>query len=439
MPLIQLIVLLVLAGGAGIVQAADLQEIYREALVQDPAYAAARSAWQAGQEKVVQGRALLLPNAAVTGTLNYNDRDINGAPNQSFSSRNLGISITQPLFRMQNLAQYQQSRTQLTQSEVQFAIASQDLILRVAQAYFDVLLAQVNVEVLQAQKKAIGQQLEQAKRNFEVGTATIVDTYEAQARSDLVTSQEIGAQNDLEVKRRALEQIINRIAPELTFPPRGAEVPPPQPNRMDAWVEQAYSTSLPIRLADAALTFAQQEVARNRAGHYPTLDAVASYSRNINSTGFVAQPGLDLNVGTVGIQLGIPIYQGGAVESRVREAIANQEKARQDLETARRSTAQQTRQAFLGLDNGIAQSKALETAVQSTQSQVDATKLGQEVGVRTEVDVLNAQQLLFSARRDLAQARFNTIINLLRLKAAIGELTENDILTVNEWINGRLR
>jgi len=423
----------------GLSQAADLLQIYQEALVQDSAYAAARAAWQAGQEVVVQGRSLLLPNLSGTGSYTFNNRDLRNVPNQQFDATFIGLNLSQPLFRMQNFVQYQQSRTQLTQSEAQFALASQDLILRVVQAYFDVLLAEVNLEVNEAQKRAIAQQLEQAKRNFEVGTATIVDTYEAQARYDLVVSQGIALQNDLAVKRDAVERIIARPAPALVRPPRGIQIDPPKPNHIDAWVQEAYETSLDVRLADATLTLARQQVELQRAGHYPTLDAVASVGYSDNSLGAFAAQGIRGNITSAGVQLAIPIYQGGAVESRVRQAIANQEKARQDLETARRIVAQSTRQAFLGLNSGIAQTEALRTAVVSTQSQVDSTKLGQEVGVRTEVDVLNAQQLLFSAQRDLAQAVFNTVINLFRLKAAVGQLTENDVVSVNDWINGRGR
>ncbi len=431
--------ILAFAWASAAAQAADLLQVYREALVQDSAYASARATWQAGQETVVQGRSLLLPNLSGTGSYSYNHRDFRNAPTQEFNAAFLGVNLTQPLFRMQNLVQYQQSRTQVTQTEAQFALASQDLILRVAQAYFDVLLAEVNLEVNDAQRRAIAQQLEQAKRNFEVGTATIVDTYEAQARYDLVASQEIALQNDLEVKRDALQRIINKPAPSLIRPPRGIELKSPQPNSIDAWVQEAYATSLDVRLADAALTLAQQQVELQRAGHYPTLDAVASYGTSDNSLGSLQAQGFRGEIASVGVQLAIPIYQGGAIESRVRQAISGEEKARQDLETARRIVAQSTRQAFLGLNSGIAQTAALRTAVVSTQSQVDSTKLGQEVGVRTEVDVLNAQQLLFSAQRDLAQALYTTVLNLLKLKAAVGRLSEDDVVAVNEWINGRVR
>ncbi len=308
----RLMVALLCAGVSGLAAAADLLQIYRDALVQDSEYAAARASWQAGQEVVVQGRSLLLPNLSGTGSYTFNNRDLQNVPNQQFNATFIGVNLSQPLFRMQNVVQYQQSRTQLTQSEAQFALASQDLILRVVQAYFDVLLAEVNVEVNEAQKRAIAQQLEQAKRNFEVGTATIVDTYEAQARYDLVVSQGIGLQNDLAVKRDALERIIARPAPALVRPSRGIQIDPLKPNNSDAWVQEAYETSLDVRLADAALTLAQQQIELQRAGHYPTLDAVASVGYSDNSLGAISAQGIRGNITTAGIQLAIPIYQGGS-------------------------------------------------------------------------------------------------------------------------------
>jgi outer membrane protein len=330
---------------------------------------------------------------------------------------------------------YEQALTQVEQADAQLALAAQDLILRVAQAYFDVLLAQDNVAFAEAQKIAIGQQLEQAKRNFEVGTATITDTHEAQARYDLTAAQEIAARNDLELRRRALEQVIARVAPPLA--PLGARfmLKPPEPATMDAWVSLAQRSNLQVRVAQSAVTFANQEISRNRGAHFPTVDAFAQFS----DAGAGAQPGS--NIGTdvrstsVGVQIALPLYQGGAINSRVRESIANEDRARQELESARRNAEFAARQAYLGITSGIAQVRALEAALISTQSQLSSTRLGQEVGVRTQVDVLNAQQLLFSARRDLAQSKYAYVLSLLRLEAAIGELTETDLGAVNEWLD----
>jgi outer membrane protein len=307
-------------------------------------------------------------------------------------------------------------------------------MLRASQAYFDVLLAQHNVELAAAQKNAIGEQLAQAKRNFEVGTATITDTHEAQARYDLATAQEIAAQNDLEIRRRQLAQIIGQTAPALSRLAGEIKLELPQPNQIEPWVEEATRASLPVLISEAALTFARQEVERNRGGHHPTLDAFATYTDSATGSGIRGGPGDDSTNRIIGLQLAVPLYQGGATASRVREALANEDRARQELDNARRSAELAARQAFLGVTNGVAQVNALRAALVSSQSSLDSTRLGLQVGVRTQVDVLNAQQQLFSTRRDVAQAAYNYVLSLLRLKSAVGRLGEEDLAKVNAWL-----
>lgn len=421
--------------------AADLLDIYRAALASDPVYSAARASWAAAQEKLPQGRAGLLPQASLSASTQHNDRDLNfrdstqpGSRSQ-FNSNSASVSITQPIYRQQNFAAYEQGKTQVVLADAQLTAAGQDLILRVAQAYFDVLLARDSVAFAESQKTAIGQQLEQAKRNFEVGNATITDTHEAQARYDLVTAQEIAARNDLEVRNRALEQLIGRAAPALALLGKRFTLQPPDPASMESWVEQARSLSLQVRIALENLNFSTLDVRRNRGAHHPTLDAYATVSESSSGSGTQGGAGTETSSKVVGLQLAIPLYQGGAISSRVREAIANEDRARQDLENARRSAELAARQGYLGVTSGIAQVRALEAALVSNQSSLDSTRLGQEVGVRTQVDVLNAQQQLFSARRDLAQARYNYILSLLRLKAAAGQLGETDLERVNSWLD----
>ncbi len=413
-----------------LLHAANLTDVYREAQQQDAAYASARAAFQAGQEKLPQGRALLLPSVNLGANTTWNEVDLPTA-NRQYNSNGYSLSLSQPIYRKQNFAQYQQAKAQVSQAEAQFAVARQDLIIRVAQAYFDVLLAQDNVTLAGAQKAAIGEQLEMAKRNFEVGIATITDTHEAQARYDLTTSQEIAAQNDLEIKKRALQQIISKIPEHLAVLNSKLPLVLPEPNDMTKWVAQAEQQSPQIAIQRAALEIADQEVERNRAGHYPTLDLVAGHSRNNNSSYLLSGV---VTSQTIGLQLNLPIYQGGSVSSKVREALANQEKARQDLELANRQAALQTRQSFLGVTSGMAQVKALEQALVSSQSSLDSTRLGQEVGVRTNVDVLNAQQQLYTAKRDLSQARYNYILSQLKLKSAVGVLSDEDVEQVNRWL-----
>jgi len=420
---------------------ADLLEIYRLAQSSDAQYAAARAAWSAGQEKLPQGLAGLLPQASVSASTQYNDRETRSrdpavaAVAGRFNSNSASLSVTQPLYRPQNFAAYDQAKTQVAQADSVFAQAAQDLILRVAQAYFEVLLAQDTVEFAQAQLTAIGRQLEQARRNFEVGTATITDTHEAQSRYDITVSTEIAARNDLEIRKRQLEQFIGRSAPGLSPLGKRFSLRSPEPAQMDRWVAEAAESNLQVRVSRASLEFASQEIERNRAGHRPTLDAFATYSESGSGPSSPAGVGADATSKVVGVQLAVPIYQGGLVSSRVREAVANEDKARQDLENARRGAELAARQTFLGVTSGIAQVKALEAALVSSQSSLDSTRLGQEVGVRTQIDVLNAQQQLSQTRRDLAQAKYNYILALLRLKSAAGQLTEQDLALVNAWLD----
>lgn len=411
--------------------AADLIDIYRAAQTQDAVFAAARATQQAGQEKLSQGRALLMPSVNLNANTAYNDVNAPYGTNK-YNSHGYGVTVTQPLFREQNWAMYNQSELQVAITEAQFKAAQQDLILRSAQAYFDVLIAQDTVQLIVAQKSAISQQLEQAKRNFEVGTATITDTHEAQARYDLILAQELAAASDLEVKRRDLQQLINAEVPALNVLGAGFNPVAPEPADAQKWVENAMLNNAQVKIAEAAYELADEEVARNRGGHLPTLDLVGSYSKN---TGCAFTTCGETRSTSVGLQLNMPLFQGGATQSKWREADANREKAKQDLENARRSVAVQTRQAYLGVATGIAQVQALQQALKSSESLLAASKLGQEVGVRTSLDVLNAQQQMYATRRDLYQAQYNYLVSQLRLKAAAGSLQEADLERVNQALH----
>jgi outer membrane protein len=423
--------------------AADLLQTYREARANDPVYASARAAFEAGKEKLPQGRALLLPTLSASGNTTWNDNPITfrntplpGPYTRLFNTNGWTVALTQPLFRAQNWLQYKQAEFQVAQAAAGFGQAEQDLIVRVAQAYFDVLGSQDSLAFIQAQKTAISEQLAQAKRNFEVGTATITDTHEAQARFDLATSQEIAAQNDLEIKQRTLQQLLGKFPEALTPLRSSTRLNPPQPNAMEQWVETAEKQNFSVQIQEAGLEIASREVQRNRAGHLPTLDLVGTYGETAAGVILATTSGLgyDTRGSTIGLQLTVPLYAGGSINSRTREAIANQEKARQDLENARRSAALAARQAYLGVTNGMAQVRALEQALVSSQSALDSNKLGYEVGVRINIDVLNAQQQVFSTMRDLSKARYDTLVNGLKLKSASGTLAEEDLEAVNRLL-----
>ena len=333
----------------------------------------------------------------------------------------------QLLFREQNLEVYEQGKIQALLSEQQLKLAEQELLLRVATAYFDVLRAQDVLATAQAQKQAFAEQLAQARKSFEVGAATITDTHEAQARYDLTTAQEIAALNDLDVKRRALEKIISRESPSLARLAEGATMPLPEPANMEAWVKQAEEDSLGVAVSRSGFELARREVRRQRGGYLPNLDLQASYADNRNTSTTLAGTGVDTQTSQIGVVLGWNLFEGGATDSRVREAVANQEKTRYDLEDARRQSRLDARQGFLGVLSGDAQTRALEQALVSSEAQLKSTKLGLEVGVRTRVDVLNAQQQLFTTRRDLSAARYQTLLAGLQLKAAAGTLGEEDL------------
>ncbi len=421
--------------------AADLTEIHRLAEQNDKVYAAARYSWQAGQEKLPQGRALLLPSVTATAnsTRNNVDTQYQGtAPfpggSQAYDSSGYGVSVRQPIFRLQNMMQYREAKTQLRQSDIELRVAAQDLKLRVAQAYFDVLAAQDSLTFSVAQKQAIAEQLAQAKRSFEVGTTTIADTNDAQARYDLVSAQEIAATNELEIRKRALRRIIGIDPPALS--PLGAELKFPlfQASELEQWQERSRQMNPGIQARQAALTLAEQEVARTRAEHLPTVDLVATYQDDTADGSALFSVGSDTTSKTVGLQLTLPLYQGGGTLSRVRETLNHRDRARENLEEATRSAAFDVGQAFFGLTNGLAQVKALEQAVASNEIALNSSKRGWEVGLRTSVDVLNSQQQLYSAKRDLALARYNTILSGLRLEAACGTLGVDDIQVVNAWL-----
>jgi outer membrane protein len=421
--------------------AEDLIQIYRDALASDPVLASARSTWTATLELVPQARAGILP--AVNLVANANEQDFNDrlrtdpttTIHQRFPTYAYTVSASQPLYRPQNTISLDQARQQVGQSDYILASSQQDLIVRVIQAYLDVLLARFNIELTESQKAAVSENLAQAKRNFEVGTATITDTNDAQAKYDQIVAQEISAQNDLDNKLAALRAIIGRPPRDLKGFTGKFQPQLPVPNTLEPWVEKAIKENYQVRIAQANLDIASLEVDRQRAGHYPTVDLVASFNQGYAgaaaSTGTLGGFASDSRLGLIGLQLNVPIYQGGAISSHVRQAIANQEKARQDLEFARRNAQLLAQTSFSGVTNGVAQVKAFEQALASAQVSYDSNKLGLEVGVRTNLDVLNQQQQVFQTRFNLAQSYYNFVINDLKLKQAVGTLTDVDVEEVN--------
>ena len=418
----------------------NLIDIYHSALAHDPTLASALNANQAAQEIIQQSKALYRPvvnfnastSAATTNISFIGSRVPFQGGNQSFTGYQYGIDARQPIYRKQNLVAMDQAKTQVSLADKQLNLTQQNLILRTSLAYFDVLQTQDKIELLTAQKAAIAKQLEQAKANFDAGTLTITDVNEAQARFDLIAAQEIAALNDHQIALRAVQVMTGEIPQKLatirpTLKPNTLE------QNLDKWLEVGADNNLNIQILQESAKYAKQEIERANAGHLPTLDAVANLSENYASSSYYGF-GNDLKIGSVGLQLQIPIYQGGATSSVVRQAVFNQQKALNDLEGARRQMEQETQRAYLNLNMSIAQLKAYEQALVSSQSQLDSTTVGYDVGSRTSVDLLNAQQQLFSAKRDLLQARYSYLINIIKLKAAVGIIVESDLDDINQQL-----
>ncbi|MEC5385577.1 TolC family outer membrane protein [Uliginosibacterium sp. H3] len=413
--------------------AANLLDIYRDALVSDSQFNSARAQLESGKEKGPQGTANILPVLNMTGASSYTRTDVelvSNPVNFGFNTNSYQVQLTQPLFRWQNWVSYKQGDLQVGLAQAQFQTARNDLALRAAQTYFDVLYAEEVLASVQALKSAADQQLQLSKKSFQVGTVTITDVNEAQSKYDLASAQEIAAQSDLIVKREALSLLSGKPPQTLARLRPGVQITAPIPASMEDWVGSAEKNNPAVQAQQLALEIAKRDVEKARAGHLPTVDMVASYS-NVHLTNTNnGNPSLVRN-GAVGVQLQLPLYAGGATQSKVRESLALSTKAESDLETQRRTAVQAARQAFVGVTSGIAQVRGYEAAVLSSKSAVDSNKLGYEVGVRINIDVLNAQSSLADTQQKLAKARYDTLIAQLKLKAATGTIEAEDMAQIN--------
>ncbi len=408
--------------------AADLLDVYNDAIANDALFASARAKWDAGQESVIQARAGLLPKINASANGNRHFEDTSGWGRQNYNNFSWAVQLTQPLFRRQNWIEAEQGGLKVMFADLEFELARQDLMLRVSEAYFNVLNAQDALEAVIRLRQAAAEQLEISTTSFEVGTVTITDVHEARSRFDLASAQVISAENELEVMRHALAQIIGRTPEALAGLRPGVEMLLPEPSSQSAWVAAAEQGNFNVQLQEVSRDIADREVARARAGHLPTLDLVASHGARQRDSSF-STPKTEASA--LGVQLNVPLYTGGATSSYVREAAALKIKSDADLDGARRDAVLATRRAYLGVTNGVAQVKALEAAEVSSTSSLEANRMGYEVGVRINIDVLNAQTQLADTQRELARARYDTMLAQLRLKAAVGTLGEEDLRIVN--------
>jgi len=429
-----------LAQGSANVMAFDLSTAAREALLFDSSFLSARKKAEADATRFGQGLGLLLPSASASVSRSRTDFDASSDANAASISDTSGrygntyvVTLTQPLFRLDRIASFNQERERAKAGEVNSAQARIDALLRVTQSYFDVLIAQDGLASVDAELKAIGQQLESAKRNFEVGTATITDQQEAQARFDLATAKQIASKNDLDVKRASLAQLVGKPPPPVLSGLRDSvTLKMPEPLDVTRWVEQARTANLKVQAANTTAEIAKSEVMRVvSADNLPSIDLVAKKTR-VDPYRFSSSATYDrADTDTLSIEMTLPLFNGGIAVNKAREVIALRDKSGFDLENERRTAEQTARTSFLGVLAGLSQVKAFEAAEKSSRLALESNLLGYEVGVRINIDVLNAQQQLFTTQKDLSKARYDTLINGLKLKASVGALSETDIDEVN--------
>ncbi len=415
------------------VRADDLVSVYQLALDADPQYQAAIEAHSAALETVPQSRAALLPDIALSGDVSRNRFDPRGNGDTTYATnQTYRVGLRQPLYQRESWLQLEQADSRVAQADATLLAAQQDLLLRVATRYFLVLGGQDNLAFVEADKEAIARTLEQAQQRFDVGLAAITDSLEAQARYDIAVSDTINADRLLDDTREALRELTGElpVAPEVLK----TEIPllAPEPADQDAWVSAAVEQNPLVLAARAATAVAKQQIQVQNSGHYPSVDLVADYSyRDTSFGGFTP---LQRNDSAIGVQLNLPLYQGGLVSSQTRQSRYQYNEAREQQEKQRRATERQTRDNYRGVISGISKVEALQHAVLSNEKAVEAAQAGFEVGTRAVVDVLDAQRELLRARRDYARSRYDYLLDTLRLKQAAGIIDETDLLQINQWL-----
>lgn len=420
---------------------ADLLEIYHQAQTSDPTFMAARYALEAAKQKIPQARAGLLPALSIVGTDSLTSMQITytGTPtiHTNVNAWSWSLQLTQPLIRMQSIYAYQESKSQVDAAQAQFDQDRQDLILRVSKAYFDVLVALESIIVADAQINTMKEQWVQTKRKYEIGAGPITDMYEAKTKLEQARMQLIQTQNDLDDKQTELERLTGSPIPNLAALRPGTPLPEPFPQTSKPWITQAENDNPTVRQQRMALAAAENEIARNRAMYLPSLDFIASYGSGnylmnslISSFNYLAQ-----NTSTeIGVQLTIPLLDGGMINSKTQEARANYNKTQAQLEKAQRKAVADAKHAFTGIMNDLAQIVALNSAIESGISSVKGNQAGYQVGTRINSDVLGAEQQLYTSRRDLIKTKYDALLQGLKLKAAAGILEESDVVMINKHL-----
>ena len=415
------------------IYAMDFLQAYELAEQRDPEIRAAAYDYETVVNIRPQVKAALLPNIELDVFTQQVEEDTNAITSSGdFDSDGYSLSLVQSLYQHDLYLKLEQADLNIASATAVYDAAKQSLILRVANAYYNVLGAGDNLAFAKAEKEAIGEQLEQTQRRFDVGLIAITDVKESQAQYDVANAQEIEAENLLSTTRETLRSIIGVMPDSLNMLSESFPLLVPEPANIDQWVETAKQNNLSLKVAKYDFDVARKEVSINRSGHYPSLNLTLTHDDI--STDFDSPPTIDGEDTVLTLNLSVPIYSGGLTSARTKTAISQQERARALKEKALRDTVKLGRDSYLGVTTSIAQVKAFKQALISTQTAYEATQAGLEVGTRTAVEVLSVLRNQYLAERDYARSRYEYILNILRLKEAAGILSKNDVAQVNQWL-----
>jgi len=417
--------------------AEDLMQVYSLALKSDPQLLAEASSRQAVGELDNQARALFLPSIGLssnTGRVWQDTKAIRFSGSVVSDNHGYTLSLNQPIYRRQNFVQKQQATIAIDSATASYQVVDQALIFRVAERYFDLLSKQDELTFAVAERKAIAQQLDQTQQRFDVGIATITDVVESQAAYDLANASVISAQNEVANSKERLRETSGEYLDSLSQLKAESPLISPEPEDINKWSEVALIQNPNLIVAKKSVENAGQTIELQKSGHYPSLDIVAQKDYNSQSDNIFNNSGTKTQQKSISLQFNLPIYEGGSVQSKTREAEYRLDQSMQNEEQQRRLVVRQSREAYNGVMSGISSVKALKQAVVSNEKALESTEAGYEVGTRTIVDVLNVRRDLFRAKRDYASSRYDYILASLRLKQAAGIISVDDLNQINQWL-----
>lgn len=415
--------------------AENLVDVYQQAQANDPVVLKAHAQFMASKENIIQARSVLLPQLYAFGQFELTEQEVNDIKSEDNETKTIGASLSMELYHHASWLKLGTAKKIAHQSDIAFQVAQQELIVRVTKAYFDVLSAKDDLEFAKAEKKAIARQLDQTKQRFKVGLTAITDVHEAQAQFDNTVTAEIRAENSVFNAEEALREITNIYPRNLdVLNTKRFSASRPTPDSANDWQQTAEAKNLSLISQKISVDISKDSINTARAGHYPTIDLKGRYSKSDIDDQLMPSPTVDFNSQSIGIEINVPLYTGGAITSSVRQAQSNYVAASQDLSKTHRNVVRSTRNAYNTVIAAVSAIKSLEQSVISAESALRATEAGMDVGIRTIVDVLDSTRNLYNAKRNLSSTRYSYIQAILSLKQAAGTITEQDLVDVNNGL-----